>query len=132
MFGVGTYQPAPKALKAMLALLESEIPDTPVHPEVPGSYPAKFIVVQKTGGITTANERIIVPEFAIQCYTNSISNSETLAGLVVSVLKSAQFTVHGGVQFRKFSATEPVPFNNPLVQGKQRWQFTCTFAMSTT
>lgn len=131
MFGVGEYPPQPAALKAMLGLLKLKVPTVQSYPEVPSTYPTQFIVVDKTGGTETADGKISNPVFVIQCYANDVGSAETLAGLVVSVLKSAQFTKHGTVQFRKLTVvSEPTPYNNPVVPNRKRWQTTVQFSMS--
>jgi len=131
MFGVGNYPAHPPALTNMLGLIEDRLPTVPVFNDVPQTYPNTFITVERVGGDDIAHGHISAPLFVFQCYSVDSGGAEELAELLLSVLKSAQFTKLGTVQFRKFElAGGLAAFPNPRVPGRRRWQFSGTFTLN--
>ncbi|MCA1841345.1 MAG: hypothetical protein LC723_13655, partial [Actinobacteria bacterium] len=71
------------------------------------------------------------PLFVFKCYALNTGDSEDLAELLLSVLKSAQFTRQGSVQFRHFSLVGgPSDYPDPNVPNRRRWQLTGSFALN--
>jgi len=131
MLGVAEYPAFPPALKNMIQLLKLKMPTVPVSGDVPSKYPTQFIVVQRVGGTDSANGTINNPRFVFDCYSSDTGGAEELSELLLSVLKSAQFTRYGPVQFRAFSLEGgPQEYDNPAVPGRRRWQFTGTYTMN--
>jgi len=131
MFGVGDKPPFPPALKSMIALLKLKMPTVPVSEDVPKVRPITFMTVDRAGGDEIADGYINAPLFIFQCYALDAGSAEELAELLLSVLKSAQFTRYGDVQFRYFTlAGGPKNFPDPDVPSHRRWQFSGTFTLN--
>jgi len=133
MFGVADYAPRPPALKTIIQLLKLKLPTVPSLASLPSSdtAPTRYIVVERVGGTETAQGYISEPSFAFQCYAPDTGAAEDLCELLLSILKSAQFTKVGNVQLRYFTPTSlPANFPDPRVPGKRRWQFSGTFTLN--
>lgn len=131
MFGVGDYPQHPPALKSMIALVRNKLPTVPVMEDVPRDYPNTFITVDVVGGDELAGGLVSNPRFAYRCYSMDSGGAEELCALLLAVLKSAQFTKYGNVQYRHFVIVGlPQRFDNPSVPGRRSWQLTGTFAIS--
>lgn len=131
MLGVGEWPVHPSAKKAMIQLLKLKLPTVISTGSLPEKHPNTFIVVERMGGDEQANGMVSNPMFAFQCYALDAGSAEDLAELVLSVLKNAQFTRQGPVQYRKFELVSNVQeFPNSAVPGHRRYQFTGTFSLS--
>lgn len=131
MLGVSEWPAFPPPLKSMIELLKLKMPTVRVSNDVPKNYPNTFITVRLAGSGEEAQGKINTPAFTFDCYALDAGGAEELAELLRSVLKSAQFTRVGNVQFRAFTI-DSGPFENPndQVPGRRRWQFSGTYTMN--
>lgn len=131
MLGVSEHPSLPPALLSMIELLRNLNGGLSVSQDRPKSRPQSFIVVDLVGGSEDATGTLAEPVFAIQCYATNTGDAERLCGLVLAQCKSSQFTLHGDTQFRGWRTESlPVPFPDPLVADRRRWQFTGAFGIS--
>lgn len=131
MFGVSDVDPFPPPLRNMIQLLKQKIPTVPVSMDTPKNYPNTFITVGLVGGGEGAQGTQNAPSFVFNCYALDAGGAEDLAELLRAVLKSAQFTRLGHVQFRAFTLEGgPYENSNPDVPGRRRWQFSGTYTMN--
>ena len=131
MLGVGERRPLPPALLSMIDLLREMNPGLSVSQDRPKQRPQSFIVVELVGGSEDATGTISEPVFAIQCYATNTGDAEVLAQRVLAQCKSSQFKTRGDTQLRGWSTLAiPVPFPDPLVADRRRWQFSGVFGIS--
>lgn len=131
MLGVSDWPAFPAPVKNLIALVKQKIPTVRVSMDVPSNYPNQFITIRSVGGDEIAGGKINAPRFVFDCYALDAGGAEDLSELLRSVLKSAQFTRLGPVQFRAFNLDGgPQEYNNPAVPGRRRWQFSGTFTMN--
>ncbi|WNN95741.1 tail terminator [Gordonia phage Fribs8] len=130
MYGVADYRPHPPALKSMIDLLTAG-GFTPAHDDVPKTRPDLFYRVELISGDEHRTGAMAVPVFAFQVYATTTGIAEVQSGKLLAYLKSRQFRALGDVQYRDWSTVGlPVPFPDPRVSDRRRWQLTGSFGLS--
>lgn len=131
MFGVSSRRPLPPSLLVMIGLLRNLQPGLSVSEERPKQRPESFIVVDYVGGSADDTGTLAAPTFAIQCYAMSTGDAERLCGDVLAQLQGIQFQRLNDTQLRGWETLSlPVPFPDPLISDRRRWQLLGTLGMS--